>query len=349
MRGANYPAYVVLAALLIGLLIGWWVIGWWLWPVEWTDALPVDLAPEYRQTYVLGVAYTLQATRDVDRARQALSTFGTPEQQSRVLAEVLEGASPEDADVLMEMYRELGLPPIAAREVTPAGAKSPLRSLVIALVAVLAVGLLGLLGLAAYNWGRRASLTRPNFPKPTGLADMFRERLRSLSQKLPSPSVPSAGQPSEGRDPGVRPLDIFTLTFQQGIPDYTESFNLSAPDGSGYLGECGMGVAETLGGDDNKVTALEVWLFDKKDIRTQAYVLLSEYAQGDATLRTRLERRGRVIPAQPGQQFVIESQSMRLVGEVLTVSYADGDAPPSSVFREVEVNLAVYLKEKGGE
>ncbi len=34
-----------LLALAGGLLVGWLVLGWWLWPVQWTEALALDLGP----------------------------------------------------------------------------------------------------------------------------------------------------------------------------------------------------------------------------------------------------------------------------------------------------------------
>jgi hypothetical protein len=44
-------------------------------------------------------------------------------------------------------------------------------------------------------------------------------------------------------------------------------------------GECGVGISETIGvGDPKKVTAFEVWLFDKNDIQTVTKVLMSAHA-----------------------------------------------------------------------
>ena len=79
------PSLTVVGAFVAGLFIGWWVIGWWLWPVQWTNALPMDLLPAYRDTYVVGVAYALQVTGDIERARRSMEALGTGTEQRQAL------------------------------------------------------------------------------------------------------------------------------------------------------------------------------------------------------------------------------------------------------------------------
>ncbi|MCX7669551.1 MAG: phage holin family protein, partial [Anaerolineae bacterium] len=64
---------------LVGLLIGWWMIGWWLWPVKWTNALPVDLRAEERDQYLAMVAESYAATRNADLARERLKSWPADE------------------------------------------------------------------------------------------------------------------------------------------------------------------------------------------------------------------------------------------------------------------------------
>ncbi|HEY66608.1 MAG TPA: hypothetical protein G4O02_18830 [Caldilineae bacterium] len=335
---SSYPAYTVLAALVIGLLIGWLVIGWWLWPVKWTDVLPGDLAPQYRNMYVIGVAHAWKANGNLSQARQALEGLGPPERQSQILAEALKHAPPEDARALMELQKELSLPMPSQR---PGGeeAGAPPRTLLIAVIIVIIVGLVGVGGWAIYDRIRQGG---PFVFLGVDLQAAWR-RLRTLSIQLPAP----AKAPRDELESEERPLATFTPVFRRGAPDYIENYHLRMPDGNEVLGECGMGVAEILRGDDTQVTALEVWLFDKKDIRTQAYVLMSEHAHEDTILRDRLSLRGRLILAEPGRTFTIESQTMRLRGEIVSVAYADGEGPPHSVFDEVKVHLEVYPKGRG--
>ena len=67
---------------------------------------------------------------------------------------------------------------------------------------------------------------------------------------------------------------------------FDDSFSVDSPSGE-FLGECGVGISETIGvGDPNKVSAFEVWLFDKNDIQKVTKVLMSAHAFLDlATVR----------------------------------------------------------------
>lgn len=70
------PSWVIpVIGFLVGLLIGWWVIGWWLWPVTWTNALPVDLKAAERDQYLLMVAESYSVTRNAELARSRLSSW----------------------------------------------------------------------------------------------------------------------------------------------------------------------------------------------------------------------------------------------------------------------------------
>jgi hypothetical protein len=84
---------------------------------------------------------------------------------------------------------------------------------------------------------------------------------------------------------GAQPVAQFTSKYRPGDVGYDDSFSIDTPAGD-FLGECGVGMSETIGvGDPKKITALEVWLFDKNDIRTVTKVLMSEHSFYDDALR----------------------------------------------------------------
>ena len=62
------------------------------------------------------------------------------------------------------------------------------------------------------------------------------------------------------------PLAQFPTEYNIGHDTYDDSFSIETSTGE-FLGECGVGISESIGiGDPKKVTAFEVWLFDKNDI-----------------------------------------------------------------------------------
>jgi hypothetical protein len=61
------------------------------------------------------------------------------------------------------------------------------------------------------------------------------------------------------------PLTQFATTYAYGDDRYDMSSSIETAGGD-FLGECGVGISETVGtGAPEKVTALEVWVFDKND------------------------------------------------------------------------------------
>ncbi len=69
----------LLAIFVAGLLVGWLVIGWNLWPVQYTNALPVDLRADKRDQYLLMTAESYAANQNLDLARQRLE-YWSPSQ-----------------------------------------------------------------------------------------------------------------------------------------------------------------------------------------------------------------------------------------------------------------------------
>jgi hypothetical protein len=140
------------------------------------------------------------------------------------------------------------------------------------------------------------------------------------------------------------PLAQFMTTYRQGDDLYDDSFSIDSVNGA-FLGECGVGIAETIGvGDPKKVTALEVWLFDKNDIQTVTKVLMSEHANNDPALRQRLLSKGEPILIEPGMRFIMETASLQLEAHVIDMVYARGPLPENSYFSRLTLEVSVWPK-----
>ena len=96
--------------------------------------------------------------------------------------------------------------------------------------------------------------------------------------KATTPDVEWTDYAAAGEEP---PMAQFMATYKLGDDLFDDSFSIDSPGGE-FLGECGVGISETIGvGDPKKVTAFEVWLFDKNDIQTVTKVLMSAHAFHD--------------------------------------------------------------------
>ena len=145
------------------------------------------------------------------------------------------------------------------------------------------------------------------------------------------------------------PLVEFPTTYVLGDDHYDPSFSIELENGE-FMGECCVGVSETVGvGKPNKITALEVWLFDKSDIRTVTKVLMSDYAFNDEALKTKLAPKGEPVLAGKDKDIVLETKTLRVRAHVSEVEYGTGDLPAHSFFDKVTIELRVWvLPHQGG-
>ncbi len=151
----------------------------------------------------------------------------------------------------------------------------------------------------------------------------------------PAEYMPVSSQP---------PMARFTAAYKMGDDLFDDTFSIESPNGE-FLGECGVGIAEPIGvGEPKRVTAFEVWLFDKNDIQTVTKVLMSGHAYEDDALRQRLAAKGEPILIAPGKTTELDTQTLHLVASVVTVQYGDGPLPEDSYFERFTLELSVWTK-----
>jgi len=176
-------------------------------------------------------------------------------------------------------------------------------------------------------------------------------RRRSRVQKTPSIEEPPYERESvKSRKTNFESLGVAPpitqnmTTYVLGDDLYDESFSIDTASGD-FLGEYGVGVSETIGvGEPKKVTALEIWLFDKNDIKTATKVLMSAHAFGDSGIRGHLEAKGELIQVEPQKQIMLETETLQLLATVVDLQYGDGAMPERSYFERVTLELAIWRK-----
>lgn len=134
--------------------------------------------------------------------------------------------------------------------------------------------------------------------------------------------------------------------------EYDDSFSIEDEDEK-FFGECGAGVSETIGtGTPKKITAIEVWLFDKDDfVRTLTNVFASPHAFKDPALRAKLDPKGeQVIEVRPGAVMTMETNGLRMQARVVDVKFGTDPAlPPESYFDSLTIEVAVWHKAAGAQ
>ena len=228
-------------------------------------------------------------------------------------------------------------------EIGPTAAPAPASALVPILLALLVVVVAGLLLArrrpAASASGRSNIASRWEVHRPT-IDGWWPNRPR-----LPVAPVSFAAggarpvEKTEWTGEDRPPLSQYKTVYAIGDDRYDMSFSIENESGD-FLGECGVGISETIGtGSPNKVTALEVWLFDKNDIRTLTKVLMSEHCYNDAALRAKLAPKGEAVLVQAGEVIPLVTQTLKINARIDSVVYGDST---NSYFQQMTIQIGAW-------
>ncbi|MDY7076320.1 MAG: hypothetical protein SXV54_05265 [Chloroflexota bacterium] len=322
-------------ALIIGVVLGLalgLLYAWQINPVEWGNATPSHLRSDFQRNYILWVAERYASDGDLDEARTRL---GVEFWEEGELAETLAGLegklSGQEVIRLRALAQALGGAPETPAEtpVSPPVEPEPSGGILGSVGAVCGVVLLvacagGFIFLI--NRRRKQRAGPEAVERGVGVA------------RGPVPSEEVAWG-EEGP-----PLVQFVTTYELGDDHYDPSFSIELESGE-FMGECGVGVSETIGvGTPNQVTAFEVWLFDKSDIRTVTKVLMSDYAFHDEALKAKLAPKGEPMLAEAGKDITLETKTLRVCARIVEASYSGaGSLPSNSFFEKVTVELATWV------
>lgn len=319
--------------LVVGLIIGLPLLGWWVFPVEWYDADPFDLRQQHKEAYIGMLADSYALNTNMALARQRVEGWD-PEELGQIIGQ-LQAKTSDGAKVqrLDKLAAALGVLPAAATS-EPVAQPTSASALIRRLASILGIALAVVLVVAGAVVG----------------IPLLRER-RPQESARPGRRPPSTRQAAKSEDIG-EPLSHFIASYTLGQDSYDQSFPIESPT-SEFLGECGMGISEIVSaGPPANITAFEVWLFDKSDIRTLTKVLMSKYAYDDDALRAKLAPKGEAILVEPGKVIVLETASLRVdaeIGEMEYVpstgsGYRDEAVPPRSYFTRLTVSLTPSLR-----
>jgi len=351
----------MLASFIIGWIIGLVLFGWYIWPVEWTKATPAQLAPQYQEAWVRAVSELYAFNGNAEIVQQALGGWSGDVTGDQVACSMAVSTTDPAERARLEAVASVvnggagcsgvtTAPPGGDNEAidsevgggTPADAEGGLPSWL--LPAFLLLLLLGLV-VAAIVWvlHRRNETSEAS----VSMEPVFDESDNVYARPAAATTAVQANRSDD--DVTTVPIARFHTTYTYGNDAYDDSFSIENAN-SEFLGECGVGIADTIGGDiPKKVTALEIWLFDKKDIRTITKVVMSDHAFFDDALKAKLAPKGEPVLAREGETIVLETASLIINAEITEMQYGnDNDRPPQSYFDRITIALSAWAKENGG-
>jgi hypothetical protein len=322
------PAVAITIGVILGLILGLF-LGWVVWPVDWTNATPELLRSDLQADYMRMTIDSFRVNSDQTLAVQRWDNLGASAPAALLAVQQQpQGVDPVSIANYQQVITATGRS-IEPGAVSAEGEQTTSTSAIlisVALILILAVIVFG-----AFYVLRNVVRLRPR-GEPTAAmhaAEATRHAERTDFQSL-----------------GLAPPVTQTMTtYVLGDDLYDESFSIDTAGGD-FLGEYGVGISESIGvGDPKKVTALEIWLFDKNDIKTATKVLMSPHAFNDASLRQRLEAKGELVMLEPQGQIILETATLQLLVTVNDLEYGAGALPEESYFERVTLELAVWPKE----
>ncbi len=311
-------------ALAVGGLVFGLFWGYVVDPVDFVDATPFYLRDDLKEDYLRMAIDSYRLNPDPNLAVERWKGLGASAQPTFDKVQ----ANPKTADpALIQNYYEL-VQSVLANEPPPPAEPSGVSGKLWLGVGLVVLAIFGAVGFLYYR--RLFSVRGSGMVTPTMQA-------AEISRKAEKTNFEEMGL--------APPITQTMTTYVLGDDLYDESFSIDNQAGE-FLGEYGVGVSEPIGvGDPKKVTALEVWLFDKNDIKTATKVLMSKHAFNDPAIRARLEPKGELVAVEPQAQALLETATLQLLVTVVDLEYGGGALPPESYFNRITLELAVWPRQ----
>ncbi|MBI3914023.1 MAG: hypothetical protein HY327_07535 [Chloroflexi bacterium] len=325
------PLIGLIVGLGLGLLIGWVVA-------------PVNYQLSADDVVAIADSYALNASADLAKARMASLS---KDDQARILSTLIQDRTTKglarEADRLTALAQALN---VTVRATSPSAA-TPSASATRAPTPGspnAGISLNNLLPLIAIVAVAFVILIAGIILVPRLLPELRARAARATPAN--AKTAPATAAPAKATAP-PKPggLGRYVAAYTLGNDNYDTSFSLETAKQE-FLGECGMGISEIIGeGKPDKVTAFDVWLFDKGDVRTVTQILMSEYAFNDPALRAKLASKGDAMLAEKGKTLRLETQSLAVEVQIVELVYASNpNIAANSHFQKLTVEMVPLLK-----
>ena len=314
------PRVALILGVVLGLMLGL-IVGWGIWPVKWTEASPEVLRADLQEDYLRMAAVSYARNNDPNEAVRRWDDLGNAAGAAYIRLQ----ANPGSLDpAVLQNYGSLiqSVKGSIAPAQVDTGSGS-LSNIILYASIIVVVILLGAGGAYLYRLLRKGS----------GVTTAVMQAAQASRD----------AEKTNFEEMGLAPPITQTMTtYVLGDDLYDESFSIDTGGGE-FLGEYGVGVSETIGvGEPKKVAALEIWLFDKNDIKTATKVVMSEHAYNDPDIRARLEPKGDLNVVRPGEQVLLETETLQLLATVVDLEYGMGALPQNSYFERITLELAIW-------
>ncbi len=338
------PKLLPVGTLLLGIIAGF-IWAYAISPTVYTGAGPVNLSDSWKQEYIKQVAWELSANGDPQAQTNAKNQLDHLGNAADVLNRMMATNQDQTLAPLLQSLQPLAANnPSELAKVTPGFLNGDIMPFLCIIVVAVIFG-----GAVIVNTIIPITLLfqRRSKERSTVQQGLDAERRKAMdSAKKSAAAAPAAAAPG-AVDRGT-PVGQYMSTYILGDDLFDDSFSIETASGE-FLGETGAGISKTIGvGDPKKVTAIEVWVFDKNDIRTVTKVLMSEHAFNDDAIKAELAPKGEAVLVKSGTIVLLDTQTLTVQGRVVDLSYGSGALPANSFFDRLTVEISAWPKKAAG-
>jgi hypothetical protein len=357
------PITAGVIGLIIGLIIGLPVLGWGVWPVKWKDADASYLRQDLKAQYMCMIVDSYKVNNDAALAAARLDSMGISTADAPFALDQMPATGGcsynSSSETIMNLKAALAGVPSTTSGTNPqtnltlptssTGSTTPEKSgnktsdlLLLMFLLLLFIGIGVVLYFRFFSSKKKPSEKVP----PSGEMLDFENPLEEEQVDQPStqPTKNAQAAATVSAPQGDIPAAHFITTYVIGDDMYDDSFSIDTAKGE-LLGECGVGISDTVGvGEPRKISAFEVWLFDKNVTQTVTKVLMSSRAMNAQATLQRLSSRGEPVLVEPGQEIILETPSLQLQAKVIEMVYGQGAMPQGSYFERLTLELSVWAK-----
>ncbi len=339
-----------LLGFLLGAAFGLFALGWGIFPVTWVDASPAQLTSSYQEDYLRAAIDSYGRNQDVLTAQLRYQTLA--EKGSALLTLITNNPQKQTADDISKFSAiAIGTSISPVSNQTPgagtATSTTAGKSTIVILLSGLCLLMLVIGGALVYILFFRNRVARKKDEEDPAQGYVYEQIDQTvIPETAPVKTEPKPKAPFTERTPvpEAAPVAQFMTSYAFGDDLYDDTFSIDAQTGE-FLGECGAGISDTIGvGDPKKISAFEVWLFDKNDIQTVTKVLMSSHVYNDLNARQRLAIRGEPVLAEQGKIVRLETATLRLDVRIVDMNYGQSTLPGSSYFDRMSLELNIHQK-----
>jgi hypothetical protein len=335
------PKLLPVGTLILGLILGFiWAYG--IAPTVYTAAQPVNLETSWKKEFIKQVAWQLDAEGNSEQAqnnaRRQLSYLGNG---ATLVQEMIATNADQNLAPRLQALQPLAENnPAELSKTDPTIINGNFTPILCVLVVAILFG-----GAVIVNTIIPITLLfqRRSKERSTVVEGQDAARRKAMADaKKAAAAAPAA--PAPGAIDRGTPVGQYMSTYVMGDDLYDDSFSIETVSNE-FLGETGAGISKTIGvGDPKKVTAIEVWVFDKNDIRTVTKVLMSEHAFNDEGIKAELAPKGEAVLVKPGGIVLLDTQTLTVQARVIDLAYGSGALPPNSFFERLTIEISAWPK-----